>query len=186
MSYTHLAKAETVRLWLLLFVVALISTLVLLGQSSSRTTYAAPYGPSAKQPEAEQATRLRASAEYGKLPLSFELNRGQTNPQVQFLSRGAGYTLFLTPTKAVLSLQQRMTDTQKPARAQRVTNVLRMALVGANPAAKVAGLDQLPGKSNYFIGNNPKKWQVNVPTFAKVYYQKIYNGVDLVYYGNQR
>src|SRR6266849_317913 len=122
MSYTHLAKTETVRLWLLLFVVALIGTLVLLGQSSSRTSHAAPYGPSANQPEADQASQLRASAEYGKLPLSFEINRGQTDPQVQFLSRGAGYTLFLTPTKAVLSLQQRTNDSHKQPREQRVAN----------------------------------------------------------------
>jgi hypothetical protein len=32
---------------------------------------------------------------YGQLPLSFELNEGQTDPQVGFLSRGSGYALFL-------------------------------------------------------------------------------------------
>src|SRR2546422_10756929 len=44
---------------------------------------------------------------YGKLPLMFEVNRGQTDPQVKFLSRGPGYTLFLTPTEAVLVLSKR-------------------------------------------------------------------------------
>src|SRR5215472_15650440 len=42
---------------------------------------------------------------YGKLPLSFELNRGQTDPQVKFLSRGRGYAMFLTSEEAVLSLR---------------------------------------------------------------------------------
>src|SRR5437879_2382712 len=42
---------------------------------------------------------------YSKLPLSFEANQGQTDKQVKFLSRGPGYTLFLTPTEAVLSLK---------------------------------------------------------------------------------
>jgi hypothetical protein len=60
-----------------------------------------------------------------------------------------------------------------------------MKLVGANPRAKVTGLDQLPGKSNYFIGNDPKKWRTNVPNYAKVRYANVYPGVDLVYYGNQ-
>ena len=64
-------------------------------------------------------------------------------------------------------------------------SVLRMELVGADPRAMAAGLDPLPGKSNYFIGNDPKKWRTNVPNYAKVKYRDVYPGVDLVYYGNQ-
>ncbi len=63
---------------------------------------------------------------------------------------------------------------------------LRIALVGANPAPQLAGLEELPGKSNYFIGNDPKKWRTGVPAYAKVQYKQVYPGVDLVYYGNQR
>ncbi len=59
-----------------------------------------------------------------------------------------------------------------------------MTLAGANPKATVTGLDELPGKSNYFIGNDPAKWRTNVPTYAKVKYQNVYRGIDLVYYGN--
>jgi hypothetical protein len=64
-------------------------------------------------------------------------------------------------------------------------DVLRLKLVGANPKAKVEGLDGLPGKSNYFIGNDPKKWRTNVPNYAEVKYKDVYPVVDLVYYGNQ-
>jgi len=63
--------------------------------------------------------------------------------------------------------------------------VLRMRLVGANAAAKVTGLEELPGKSNYFIGNDPGKWRTNVPNYAMVKYADVYPGVDLVYYGNK-
>jgi hypothetical protein len=63
--------------------------------------------------------------------------------------------------------------------------VLRMRLVGGNAQARVVGLDELPGRSNYFIGNDPKKWRTNVPAYAKVRYQDVYPGVDLAYYGNQ-
>ena len=136
----------------------------------------------AKQPEADQPGGPLGNADYGRVPLSFEANQGQTAAEVQFLSRGSGYTLFLAPTKAVLSLQQRTNDSQKKP----VTNVLRMELKGANPAAEVEGCDVLPGKSNYFIGNDPKNWRTNVATFAKVNYRAVYEGVDLVYYGNQR
>ncbi len=65
------------------------------------------------------------------------------------------------------------------------TAVLRMKLVGADPAPQVSGLNELPGKSNYFIGNDPSKWHTNISTYAKVRYENIYPGVDVVYYGNQ-
>ena len=61
-----------------------------------------------------------------------------------------------------------------------------MKLLGANRAAKVTALDELPGKSNYFIGNDPKKWRTDVPTYTKVKYEGVYPGIDLIYYGNQR
>jgi len=57
--------------------------------------------------------------------------------------------------------------------------------VGANASAIVSGAEELPGKSNYFIGNDPKKWRTNVPNYAQVKYRGVYPGVDLVYYGNQ-
>src|SRR5438093_5070067 len=144
--------------------------------------------------EIPQATKPQVLAAYGKLPLSFEANQGQTDPQVKFLSRGRGYTLFLTPTEAVLTLtkadahaKRRLSgDATLVEPEKRAGTVLRMRLVGANPAPEVAGVGELPGKSNYFLGNDPKKWRTNVPTYAKVEYQDVYPGVNLVYYGNQR
>lgn len=50
----------------------------------------------------------------------------------------------------------------------------------------MTGADELPGKSTYFIGNDPKKWHSNVTNYAQVKYEGIYSGIDLVYYGNQR
>jgi len=40
-----------------------------------------------------------------------------------------------------------------------------MKVVGANPQAKVSGLEELPGKSNYLIRNDPKKWRTNVSNY---------------------
>jgi uncharacterized protein (TIGR03437 family) len=107
-----------------------------------------------------------------KLPLSFEANRGQTDSQVKFLSRGNGFNLFLTATEAVI---------RDPHSA-----VLRMKLVNANPASQIEGLDELPGKSNYFIGSDPQRWRAGVTNYAKVKYREVYPGVDLVYYGHER
>src|SRR5262245_4136881 len=120
-------------------------------------------------------------ANYGQLPLSFEVNHGQTAAQVDYLARGSGYTLFLSPTQAVLGLTQGAGGKSGGS----AEDVLRLGLVGANPAASVSGLDQLPGVSNYFIGNDPSKWLTNVPNYGRVEYQNVYPGVNLVYYGNQ-
>ncbi|MBS1251479.1 MAG: hypothetical protein MAG451_00512 [Anaerolineales bacterium] len=125
----------------------------------------------AKIPE---ATRHQLRDAYGQVPLSFVANQGQTAGQVKFLARGRGYTLFLTPSEAVLSLIQ--PDAQA---------VLCLQLVGANPEPQMVGLDELPGKVNYFIGADPQNWHTGLPTYARVQYQDVYPGVDLVYYGNQ-
>jgi hypothetical protein len=128
---------------------------------------------------------------YGKLPLAFEMNEGLSDPQVKFVSRGAGYTLFLTADAAVLALQPSVPSPLDPGQAKNkyppsARAVLRMRLVNANPVARVSGLDMLPGKSNYFIGNNPQKWRTNVRQFSKVRYENVYPGVDLLYYGHHR
>ncbi|MGB7926117.1 MAG: Ig-like domain-containing protein [Pyrinomonadaceae bacterium] len=130
------------------------------------------------------ATPEEIGEAYGKLPLSFEANHGQTDERVKFLSRGSGYGLFLTATEAVLALRH---DGQRQSATGNLrASVLRMKLAGANPAPVAEGQDELPGKSNYLIGNDPAKWRRGVPNFKKVRYTSVYPGVDVVYYGNQR
>jgi len=121
------------------------------------------------------------------LPLFFEPNQGQTAPQVKFLARGAGYGLFLTADEAVLQLQTSAVSTQHsaPSSQRPARSVIRMRLEGANSSARVSGASPLPGKSSYFIGNDPSKWHHDIPQFARVQYQAVYPGVDLVYYGDQ-
>lgn len=137
------------------------------------------------------AMPLQIEQNYGKIPLSFERNDGQTNAHVKFLSRGSGYTLFLTPTEAVLALRK----TDSATRMKRVVvnpkeiegEVLRINLVGADPRPHIEGTDPLTARSNYFVSNDPKKWRTHVPTYARVKYRNVYSGIDLVYYGsNQR
>src|ERR1039457_5301911 len=131
----------------------------------------------------------RAEAKLMSVPLSFEPNQGQLASTVQFLSRGSGYALFLTPGKVVLNLER-----QQPASAAATgqtpeaasVDTLRMSLIGANPEANAIGLARQPGVVNYFIGNDPKNWRSGIPTYGKGKYPQIYRGVDLVFYGNQR
>ncbi|HET6975947.1 MAG TPA: SBBP repeat-containing protein [Pyrinomonadaceae bacterium] len=118
----------------------------------------------------DKVTGPVVNAGYGKLPLQFEPNEGQAAADVAFLTRGSGYTLLLKQTEAVLSL--RKTD-------------MRLKLLGSNPAARISALDVLPGKVNHFIGKDQAKWRTNISTYAKVKYEGVYPGVDLVYYGDQ-
>src|SRR5439155_5258528 len=141
------------------------------------------------------AAEARVSQSYGKLPLHFEANQGQTHQDVRFLARGAGYSRYLTAGEAVLVLTKpnphakrdlRSTPERRGTQPRGTPVVVRMSLVGAAPKPLVSGLDELPGKANYLIGKDPAKWRTNVPTYAKVHYREVYRGIDLVYYGNQR
>ncbi|MBI2187283.1 MAG: hypothetical protein HYU37_09225 [Acidobacteria bacterium] len=109
---------------------------------------------------------------YGNLPLNFEVNHGQSAPEVKFLARGTGYSLFLTSNETLLVLG--------PSNAARrsTSALLRMRLVKANPVPQATGQDELPGKSNYFIGHDPAGWRTNIPTYAKVAYKDVYPGVE--------
>ena len=129
----------------------------------------------------ERLPQVRVSETYGRLPLYFEANRGQTDPQVKFISRGDGYVLFLTSREAVLALNA---PTGQPAEGAQT--VVRMRFVGADSEPRVSGEEESPGKANYFIGNDPAKWRRNVPTYAKVRYEGIYPGIDLIYHSNRR
>lgn len=131
-------------------------------------------------PDAGQARALLS-----QLPLLFEPNLGQLNSSqsdsaVKFVARGSGYSLFLDSEGATLALR---TPVHPGSDAR--TESVRMKLAGASPSARIAGTDLLPGKSNYFIGNDRSKWRSNIPQFARVGYEDVYPGINLVFYGKQ-
>src|SRR6266851_5746809 len=81
---------------------------------------------------------------YSKLPLAFELNRGQAASDVKFLARGAGYSLQLADSGALIQLRDAS---------------VRMQIKGATADPVLGGLEVLPGTVNYFIGNDPAVWR---------------------------
>ena len=152
----------------------------------------------ADQPKAAAPppSTARVQSVYGHLPLSFEANHGQWDPSVQFVTRGPGHQLFLTPTDAVLALrtgeakseerggdihQDQLSSSPPPS----LQSMVRMRFAGANPQAEMVGLEKLPGIVNYILGEDPSKWRTNIPTYQKVEYTNVYPGIDLVYYGHQ-
>jgi hypothetical protein len=173
---------------------------------------APPEAPAAPKPTGDHASgssREAGPAAYGSLPLSFERNQGQAGREVRFISHGPSYSLFLTPQEAVLAVQGREQSQDQSDRAlrgmkptkrklfesgklyrgsprfrkSRKVKMIRVTLAGADPNAIIESRDELPGKINYFIGNDPARWQTGIPTFERVRYAGIYPGIDLVYYG---
>ncbi|MBS1807057.1 MAG: SBBP repeat-containing protein, partial [Acidobacteria bacterium] len=129
--------------------------------------------PKPLTPTANTTTRIEEN--YGRLPLYFEANHGQVDAQVKFMTRANGHDLFLTPREAVLALKKKDH-----------TSALRMKLIGAQENPAIKGEEKLAGTTNYFLGNDPAGWRTNVATYARVKYESVYPGVDVVYYGNQQ
>jgi Beta-propeller repeat len=134
----------------------------------------------------ERLSHASTNSSYGKLPLTFEANQGQTDPSVRFVSHGPGYTAFLTSDGMVLSLRANHLATGDGAVHPSKKATLQLRLLGATKNPSVVGEGPQRGRVNYFIGKDPGKWRRNVPTYNQVRYKNIYPGIDLLYYGNHR
>lgn len=140
-----------------------------------------PVGP-------DPAISTRVLASYGRLPLAFEENRGQTDPRVRFLVRGEGFGLFLTSGEVVLRLapgdvrEAGREAPPEPAKAR----ALRIEIAGGRPGARVVGEGELPLTTNYLRLDGRGAPRTGIPSFARVRYQDIYPGVDLLFYGRDR
>jgi hypothetical protein len=124
-------------------------------------------------PESSRAASLSGLA---GAPLYFEANHGQAGSGAQFIARGHDSTVLISPTEAELLV---------PGNGQHADRTVRFSLVEANARAEISGLGELPGRANYFIGNDPAQWQGDVPLFSRVQLNEVYPGVDLVYYASQ-
>jgi hypothetical protein len=143
----------------------------------------------ARAQKPRQPDRSQVLTRYANFPLSFESNQGQTDSEIKFLSRGTGYALFLTKQGATLSLRSNHNGsaprTHTPGkRPHFVTSQLGMRWAGANASPPLSGLDELPGRSNYFVGRDPQTWRTGVRNYRRLIYRDVYPYVDFVFYGN--
>jgi CRISPR/Cas system CMR-associated protein Cmr3 (group 5 of RAMP superfamily) len=214
------ARKFVVAVWSVAGCVVLAAGLltVLLGSARAQTVSTFPDAGTGKlataSVPASGARKPQIEERYGKLPLNFEENRGQTDASVKFLSRGNGYGLFFTANEAVLALRapspcaryQALPDTPHRDRPSAIKtagavkdsaaaacsgkpaseDVIRMRLQGARGDANPIGVERRQQTANYFIGSDPAKWRTQVATYGKIQYAAVYPGVDLVYYGRQR
>jgi Beta-propeller repeat len=181
--------------------VALLAAAGVLGSATLRTRSKMPSVPQAAAllgpATVKQSAVVRASL--ATLPLAFEANQGQTDPQVKYMARGSGYTAFFTASDTVFALHSssptsktRISRNQPPSDADQKsakknqTAAVRMRLLDSNPHPRITADSQLPGRSNYFIGNDPSQWHANVPQYARISYRDVYPGINMAYYGAQK
>lgn len=100
--------------------------------------------------------------------LRFEPNLGQAESGVQYIARGPNYTMLLSGNQGRMLLGKGAS--------------LRMELRnGAHGVAE--GIGRLSSVSNYYLGNDPKRWRQDVPHYGRVKFGGVYPGIDVVYYG---
>src|SRR5580704_14692250 len=199
-------KSQMVKIAIVAGTLVAIVVLILSGQLHRRAPSSQSGASNHAAPSMQPATPVSAAQKedmtraYGALPLGFEANQGQTAPEVRYLAHGQGYQVFLTNQEAVLTLRQpAATGTKSPKGASVLAiragrkpyvaakaSVVRVRFDGANPAAEIAGIKQLPGKTNYLIGGDRTKWHTDIPSYAAVRYQGIYPGVDVLFYGREQ
>lgn len=128
------------------------------------------------RPDQPNKRELNPSGSFGQLPFVFEKNQGQADESVQFLGRGPGYTLLLRDQGATFKLRPK----------GQPSSTLRTEFAGANAGVDITGLDQLAAKTNYYTGSDPRGWHTDVSNFARVQYHNVYDGIDAVYYANNK
>lgn len=180
--------------WVLVLSSLLLTGLNPAGATAGHAASAAASMPRPRHLRVPRAVPHAVPAAYGALPLSFEPNQGQTDPQVAFLARAPGYQLFLTASGAVLNV----VSVQRSAPGRAILpgtaltgtttisgTVLRLRYLGATAAPQIAGQDALPGTANYLVGAASSAWHTRIPTYEGVIYHDLYPGIDLGYDGAQ-
>ena len=59
---------------------------------------------------------------------------------------------------------------------------LQVRFEGSSRAARLDGLDPLPGGVNRFLGNDPHAWKAHIPAFRRLRYHDVYPGIDVLFY----
>jgi Ca2+-binding RTX toxin-like protein len=138
-----------------------LALLALAGATVSHTTSSA--GLSSSRSGVRQIQNA-----YGKLPLAFVPNKGQTDGRVRYYAEGPGFGFYFTNHKAVLAFE-------KGDRGQ----ALELRFLGANPNAQPTAADRGDGRVTYLVNSKHQ----NLPSYHELAYRDLWPGVDMVFRG---
>ncbi|MFH2055429.1 MAG: hypothetical protein ABIJ61_05680, partial [bacterium] len=120
-------------------------------------------------------------------PCGFIANQGQWPSQIHFRAETAGATIWLAEdgiyyqfvrlTEASDRLQPLDPKATTPPQAETV--LIKASFRGARTNAVISGVDPLASRCNYFLGDDPSRWQRDVPGYREVIYTELYPGIDL-------
>jgi len=144
--------------------------------------------PQPRQPLASSLAPHGSVPLVTRLPraLAFEPNRGQLPTQADFVARVGGTAVLVSPEGLSWARSGSLSTVAYSGVPSRPPPAVpRMRIVGANKHARIVGVNQLPGVSNYYIGSDPGRWRTDVPTFAEVKVANVYPGIDLLFHGTE-
>lgn len=146
-----------------------------------------------KTPKENIRTEASVKSSYGKLPLYFIENNGQIDESVSYYLKGKQGSIYFTKEAIVYDLFiNNESDTKEkssdcPLSREKMETFKRHSFSltpeGANNKSRLVSNNMLPGRVNYFIGKDPKKWHTDVPIYREILYRDLYNGIDLKIYG---
>ena len=122
-------------------------------------------------PAAPRATPFAA------LPLAFEENRGQSDSRIRYIARGGAFDAFLTEESVTIAVGGSEAGSR---------SIVRLRVAGARTSPSPRGSDPLSGTVSHLIGDDPSRYVVDAPTYARVTYPAVYPGIDLVFHGTER
>jgi len=111
----------------------------------------------------------------------FEENTGQWPMDIRFVARTPRGALVLGSADARLRLRD--ADGRATAVGLRWDGAARVAGPEGPAYSTIAGVDRLPGVSNYLTGSDREGWRTNVAGFSRVRYSEVASHVDLEFYG---
>src|SRR5215208_1195432 len=167
-------KALVVVAVALLALLAAFTTLIAASKAPNADHHSSAGSTQDQSRAAPQMSEKEALDAYGKLPLSFVPNEGQTDEAVRYYAQGAGYGFFFTHKGATLSFAEGK---------GRGGHALALDFLDANPHTTLTAKKRLAGEVNYLVGDDPAEWQQGLPTHAGLLYGGLWPGIDMAVRG---
>jgi len=119
------------------------------------------------------------SNDFGKVPIFFVPNRGQTDDQVVFYVKGADKTVYFASDGVTFAMNY-------PARSgnERESErwVVKLDFLDARKDVEPEGVEKTGAVLSYFRGK-PEEWKTGLPAYSRIIYRDLWPGIDLAYKG---
>lgn len=167
-----------------------VSTLLLYGKFSS-----APHHSDIDRSASGVATTAGSVRRIKQLPVHFEPNQGQVTAPFAYIARAPGYSMGIDARGVEIRMPDQarvighskpeVDNSQSPAAADAPHGLaFRLQPVGVSAAARLIAEGQQASVSHYLDGGETHAAVKNVPHYAQIRFQQIYDGIDWVFYGN--